>query len=302
METSKPEAQAIIEFAERVLEPSDVELETEGQKVVAVPKGVELKSLKAFHDEWLPAPRRRQGVSIHKTLASLVDWVNRFKSEQSVLFADPGDAAKPVLQAVINYNPAGPVDDDDQKTDWGDHRGRYAFPLSDQWAAWKAVDGKKQTVREFSRFIERQIEDIGDPADAGKIAKQIPEKLGFALATPAQVLTLSKGLSLVVDHTVTNVFDPNTGEMRLQFEQKHKDHTGKPLDPIKAFLLLIPVFQGGTVYPVGVRLLYEVDEGSVLFTTQLYREDLFFKDAFETACEVARGATQLPLYFGSPEQ
>jgi uncharacterized protein YfdQ (DUF2303 family) len=268
------------------------------RSVLIVPKGKEVRSLKPLLDEYLTVPERRRGVSTHKTLLSLIEHANRFKSEHSVLFADPGDRASvnPVLLSVLNYNPAG-----DALTGHGDHRGRYSFPLSEQWKAWKAIDGKPKNVRDFSNFLERQIEDLGDPASPGKIAQQIPDRLGYRLATPTDVLKLSKGLSLVVDHTVTNIVDNTTGETKLQFEQAHKDKAGKPLEVIKAFVLNIPVFESGALYTVGVRLTYEVQGETVAFTCHLYREDLYFKDAFENACEEARRGTSLPLFFGSPE-
>lgn len=300
MEKQQAEAAVVAELAKELAlsEEIDLELDAELPKALILPHGKQVVSLKPYLDEIRPVPERRKGTSTHKTLLSLIEHANRFKSEHSVLFADPGDRASvnPVLLAVLNYYPQG-----DSKTGWGDHRARYAFPLSEQWKAWKAIDGKPLDVRKFSTFLEKQIEDLADPADAGKIAKQIPERLGYRLATPTEVLKLSKGLSLVVDHTVTNIVDPTSGEMKLQFEQAHKDKAGKPMDVVKAFLLNIPIFESGAVYGVGARLTYEVDGEKVSFTVHLYREDLYFKDAFDIACEEARRGTALPLFIGSPE-
>ena len=297
MENVKAEADAVADRVLSLAEHELLELNDE-VKVLVLPKGKEAVSIKPLLDQYLETPERRKGTSTHKTLVSLVDHALRFKSEHSVLFANPGDrvSVDPVLLAVLNYNPAG-----DSKTGWGDHRARYSFPLSEQWKAWKAIDGKPLNVRQFSNFLEKQVEDLADPADAGGIAKQIPDRLGYRFATPAELLKLSKGLSLVVDSTVTNIVDPTTNEMKLQFETTHKDKVGKPLEVVKAFLLMIPVFESGTFYGVGARLTYEVKDDAVTFTVHLYREDLYFKQAFEESCEEARRATSLPLFFGTPE-
>jgi hypothetical protein len=267
---------------------------------IVVPQGRKAESLKPLLDEYLKAPERRKGTSVHKTLKSLIDHVQAFGTKDAVLFADPGDGLgkDAVILALLNYNPATK---NDREANWGDHRARYSVPLSDEWKAWKAIDGKNLDQRTFARFLETRIEDLADPATAGLIAKQIPEKLGLSFATPTAMLQFSKGLEVRVGRTVSSSYDPSTGEQLLHFEEKHTDKHGGALNPPKAFLLNIPVFQQGTVFPVGARIMYAVEGSAAAYSVHLYREDLYFKAAFEEACNKASADLAVPLFIGSPE-
>ena len=68
-----------------------------------------------------------------------------------------------------------------------------------------------------------------------------------------------------------------------------------------AFLLAIPVFRGGDLYQIAVRLRYRVQGGAVSWSFELHGADRSFDHAFREACEDARARTELPLFYGQPE-
>jgi uncharacterized protein YfdQ (DUF2303 family) len=295
------ENQALIEFATNQLgfEVEHVEDPREPDSTIplaVVPKGKELKSLKPFFDEYLTQPERRKGRAALRTLDSLIDHANRFKDEDSVLFAVP-DEKSPQLIAVIDYHRKGYAG----RPRYGEHRGMYAFPLSEQWEAWNKIDGLPLDLTTFAEFLEDHVEDIVDPGGfkADSPTKLLADKLGVALASPAAVISASRGLSIHVKHDVSESRTLETGECVLNFTETHEPKGGVKIPA--AFAISIPVFRAGVPYYVAVRLRYRISGAKVTWICSLYRTDVVFDAAFTEACTKAQTATGLPLLYGTPE-
>lgn len=95
---------------------------------------------------------------------------------------------------------------------------------------------------------------------------------------------------------------PSTGEARIHFEETHAGEDGGELRVPGGFALGIPVFRGGDLYQVPVRLRYRVSKGAILWSIALHRTDRVFDHAFEQACRLVEEATGLPIYQGRPER
>ena len=63
----------------------------------------------------------------------------------------------------------------------------------------------------------------------------------------------------------------------------------------------IPVFEGGDLFQVLVRLRYRIVERTVRWILEPHDMKRVFDVAFEAACEEARDKTVLPLFYGTPE-
>lgn len=281
--------------------------------VAVLPQGIRIESVKKYMDEYRLAPERKKGTAHLGDLASFIAMVNRFKDENSTIFARP--APTPSLLAVFNYNEATDVvridpekEPGDQVTHiegkprFGDHRADYIFPLSEEWKTWNAQDGEPLTQEAFAAFIE---DHIGDVADSGAASNELSafffEKLGVTFASPARLIELSRGLSVRVGQKVRNAQNLATGEAQVQFIEEHNDESGGPLKVPGAFLLAIPVFQFGPLYQVAARLRYRVSGGNIVWFFELHRADRIFDHAFKEACETAKKDTSLPLFIGAPE-
>lgn len=271
--------------------------------VLALPKGMALHSVKELLDEYRTAPERRKGTARLADLDSFIAHANRFKDEDSALFADPSPTS-PTLTSVIDYHHAGVEDleDCDVRARFGEHRGVYAFPLSEAWEAWTKSNKTQMTQGDFAAFVEDRLPDIGDPGDAGDSAKALAGQLGASYATPSRLLDLSRGLSVRVGARVTNAQNLSTGEATMVFEASHQDEKGAPLRVPSAFLVSLPVFRSGALYQLAVRLRYRLNGGQVVWWFELHRPDRVFDHAFAEACEKAAKETGLPLYLGSPER
>ena len=109
--------------------------------LVSVPKGRTVQDLTpALHAiAERVKPFHRKGTARLETLASLVDWANRFKGDTSALFANP-DMTAPSLTCIADYHDQGPGTIDPNSGDGTarhcHHRGLYKFPLSEEWKTW----------------------------------------------------------------------------------------------------------------------------------------------------------------------
>jgi uncharacterized protein YfdQ (DUF2303 family) len=257
---------------------------------------VRLESIAKFFDEYREKPRRRVGTANLADLSSLIDHVNRFKDPDSLIFADT-DREHPSMTAVLDYNRQGAAGD----PRFGQHRSRYAFPVSDAWKSWTGASGEGMDQATFAEFIETHLVDAIEPSLASESAKQFAEKNGVTFATPSRLLELSRGLSFSVGHKIAQTINLQSGEKQIQFTEEHSDQSGAPLKVPGAFIVGIPVFRADVRYQVCVRLRYRKNGGGLTWFMELWRHDEVFDAAILQACEVVKAGTGLPLLVGTPE-
>lgn len=306
------DAQAIIQMVERLSQPTQIQLEEDEQgrpRVVALPRGLVIHSLKPFEDERRSAPERREGTATHTTLESFCAGVERFADEDSALFADDNPRA-PRLLAVFDYHEGNRRNDDGIVVSFGAprfgrHRAAYSFPVSPEWQAWTRIGERELSQRELCEFLEEHVVDVIDPArleeESVDKTKALVGQLGITLASPSQVITLARGLEIKVDTKIIQTVNLSSGESEFTFEETHRDKSGAAVRVHRGFAVHIPVFRGGDAYVLVVRLTYRKRNEGIAFKLTLQRADQAFRDAFEEAATVAQDRTGVPLFYGSPE-
>lgn len=257
---------------------------------------VRLVSLKAFVDEYREKPVRRTGVARMLDPASLIGHINRFKDEDSAVFADT-NRTRPSLTAVLDYHKQGASG----APRFGVHRSQYAFPLSVEWEAWTKANGADMDQVNFAEFIEDHLLDVIDPKIASDKAKEFADKCMVEFAGPSKLLELSRGLSINVGVKLANQVNLQSGEKQIQFEETHTNRDGKMLKVPGAFLIGIPVFRADARYEVCVRLRYRTGAAGLTWCMDLWRHEEVFDHAILQACELVKKETGLPLFVGTPE-
>lgn len=253
-----------------------------------------LGSVKALAEEWRLHPERKTGTAKVDTLESFIDLSNRHKTVESAIFAST-DWQKPTLTAVIDYHHnASP------RADWCKHRVHYAFPASEQWKTWVAMNGKTMSQADFAAFIEDNIADLSSPQVME--VTEFEGKFMTKIATPSELITLSRGLQVHVSSKAANAVTLQSGEGEIVWNEVHNDATGKKLVVPGLFMLQIPLFHMGEAQRVPVRLRYRVREGTVTWLYQMWRPDIAVTERVLEDFEKATGATALPGFIGSPEQ
>lgn len=307
-ETRGSDAKAIIEAIERLKGHEAIE-GVEDAIIVSSHTGQSVVDLRPMLDKRLERPRRAHGTSQHTTIESIIRHANRQKIDRSAIFASD-DPRSPSLTVVYNYDdtPSGQSEADSgeptsERADYRDHRAHYAFPLSEEWLAWAAVSGENAWLPQaaFAELIESRILDVLDPERVPEGAKDTAVRLGFELATPASLMSCSRGISVNATRAVTQTVNLSTGETEISFAETHAGKGGARVIVPQSFALQLPVFRGGEKFVVLARLRYREADGTVRWGVRLHRPDICFRTAFTEACERAAKETALPLFYGSPE-
>jgi uncharacterized protein YfdQ (DUF2303 family) len=257
---------------------------------------VKLESVKKYLDEYRSPIERRKGTATMGDLASLIEHTNRFKDADSVVFANT-DRAQPSITAVLDYHRAG----HDSEARHGEHRSKYAFPLSTEWREWTGLNKKEMTQAAFAEFIESHIVETIDPAQALPSAAMFANMSGLTFATPSKLMELSRGLSITVEAKVANIVNLKSGEKQIRFSETHVGENGEELKIPSAFLIAIPVFRGEDRYQMVVCLRYRKREGALVWIMELHRYEETLDAAIKESCDLVKKETGLPLLVGTPE-
>jgi uncharacterized protein YfdQ (DUF2303 family) len=305
------DVQAAIAALER-REHKLVEVDYGGLRIpfAVLPAGVKVETLKPLIDQWRPVPERMRGRVQLNELDSLAAFVNRHKRDESIIFVDDSDLTAPTIEVIFDaHQPesvrlAPPMVEGAMPAEpspgWQDFRATYAFPLTPAWKAWFEAAGKWLSQAAFASFLEERIDEVLDPSDPGEPAKVMAEKLGFQLAGAGKLLEVSRGLQLRVNQHVVSAQNLSTGEVQVVFDEKHEDSKGGPLKVPGGFAIAVPVFRGGALYRIPVRLRYRTDGGRVVWQLLPHRLDQVFENAIEGAAQGLREKTALPVLRGKP--
>lgn len=285
--------------------------------IIATHGNTALHGLKCYIDEYAKRPDRRVGTDKVLDLVSLVEWTNRHKDAGSVVFCDTSRDAPKLLTIVdyhhaVNTDPAvEPPRDGDDTARFAKYRALYEFPLSEQWKAWKKVDGVAMDQADFAEFLEDRVldliaPDISQDGDGNEIKKLPPQvaqllaHLGGRCAFPQDIITLSRGLEITANSKTATRIDVQTGEGSLIFEESHVGADKQKVQVPKLFMICIPVFDRSPyLYRIPVRIRYRLTGGIKWIFTMFGADDVIDQAIAEAAGHVAE-KTELPLFKGVP--
>jgi uncharacterized protein YfdQ (DUF2303 family) len=266
--------------------------------------------LRDLAERWRAFPERRKGVAKVSTLQSFIDLLNRQKSEHSVIFATTSWPS-PSLTAVVDYNgivnaaEGKPAENEARagitspKPGYGQHRIQYPFPLTDEFQAWAKQDGKPMTQAEFAAFIEERVAELATPTQEEDT--QLGQLFSTKMATPADMLMLSRGLEINVAGKVKENVRLSSGEGEIIFVEEHLGSNGQKIVVPGLFMVSVPAFLDGEAVRLPARLRYRVSAGSVTWFYQLYRWKELLRERVVADLKKATDNTKLPAYEGSPE-
>lgn len=252
----------------------------------------EAKSAQAIIETFRTKPRAKVGTARALTLKAFIELTNRHKTAASAVFADT-NWKNPSFQSVIDYHEIEGAADNLK------HRIAYAFPASEEWKAWVAQNGEPMGQGDFAAFLEDRIADLAAPTVQEK--NDLERNFGTTIATPAELIQLSRGLQVNVDSVVKNVVNLASGEAQVAFEETHTDGDGKPLKVPGLFMLAIAPFFMGEKVSLPVRLRYRKSGQKIIWFYQMYRPDQFVTERVRDDLITVADETELPTFEGSPE-
>lgn len=292
-----------VELVEEYVQPEIKSLEEPGTGVKALAlvskDGLSPVPASTFDDS-RSKPRFRTGTAVLLDLDSFIAHTNRFKDDDSIVFAD-NSRTKPSLNSVLDYHRVGATGD----PAFLQHQGKFNFPLSDEWKAWVEADANPMKMREFAAFLEDRIIDVLPTTglELNDDQQRFVATLGGErrIADPASLMALATGLQVFENSEVSSAVKLSSGEAKMTFTSQHVDAQGGELKVPSLFVLGIPVFVNGPAYQILVRLRYRKIGADLVFFTEMWRTDRVFDHAFDEAVAQVASETSLPVLLGKPE-
>lgn len=274
-----------------------VALMPNGNEVLVLHKDFKAIDTKELMAQWEPRPTRRSGDYKMGRDFSFIQFVNRFKSADSVVYGHAeisGKTASVEFTAVLNEHPEG---DNDGMAGHGDFRVSYYPKVSKELLAWLKNDGDMMGQGDFARFVEDHVHEMADPFMLGEDAVgELGRTLTGKGADPINMLEISRGIEANVDEQVKSSLRLASGEVQVQYTSEHKDSSGQPLKLPSWFLIRLPVFQGGEPVIIPVRFRYRITAGSIKYGYELFRIEQTFDKVFDDLCKAIADGTELPLF------
>lgn len=225
-----------------------------------------------------------------QTVNSLIDYVNRFKNHDTVLFAD---IAKNSIQAIIDYHkmpganiadaPAvpteGPRSDYDARARLNQHLATLALPFSEEWSTWTRVSDKLMSHRDFAAFLEENQIDVVSPPGG-------------------DLLELCRDLQVI--NNVNFSSSVRHGDYNKVSYAKENDATAKGEVQLPVSIALaIPVYFGEPRVNVQAFIRRKIDDGHLLLGVKLTRVENIRQDEFHRIVEGVQAGTESQTMYGS---
>lgn len=255
-------------------------------------KEQQFKSAKSLIEDFRVAPQRRKGIAIADTLQSFIHLTNRHKDDQSALFGR-SIWPSPSLTAVLNYDAAG------ADARFGDHRIVYEFPLTEEFKAWVEFNAQPMDQETFAAFLEEHAAELAAPMDGER--SEYERLFNETMATPMDVLLLSRHLEVNVNAKAKQGVRLQTGERVVEFSEEHVNAKGEAVQIPGIFMVSVPAFVDGEAVRIPARLRYRISGGSIKWFYQLYRWEFFLREQVQRDLSQASQETGLPAFEGKPE-
>ncbi len=218
-------------------------------------------------DELLPG-HIKQNVTL-QAVESLIDYANRFKGVNSVLFADIQASS---IAAILDYHgPEAPA--------FGAHKALMALPFSEEWRLWTGISGKLMGQLDFARFIEENGGDIEAPSGA-------------------DVLEAMRDLQAKRKVNFTKAVRTSSDNENFEFTDETEMKTRGGVEIPTRFLLNIPVYFGEAPTNIYAFLRWKLDDGQLTLGVTLNRPEHVRQAIFKQIVAEAALRTELPAMFG----
>jgi len=123
-------------------------------------------------------------------------------------------------------------------------------------------------------------------------------QLNLSLGNRLQLLTAARGMAVKVTEAVRSAVNTNDGSISVAYEQTHEAASKDPdLKVPTAFVIALPVFEGGAMFQLLTRLKYRKEGQSLKWSFDVYNLKRAVDVAFTSACDDVAAATGLPLYY-----
>lgn len=247
----------------------------DGRQFAFQPDGYTLKDI----SDPLRLPDRVRQVVTVDDRQSMTAFVNRFRSEHSVLIADFTALTISCVLDFHHHNQATPS----VAPAACDFRADFKLLPSEEFTRWDAMEGELHPQAKFAEFLDENASDICDP-------------------DPATMVEISRELEATIGAVFKSKVAPESGDRAFQYETETKTK-GDVIVP-KKFSLCIPLYNGEQPEILTARFRFRpTGEGlhlGFVWHRVEYQRRAFFNAiatqiAEDTGCPVFNGRAAAPL-------
>jgi hypothetical protein len=219
--------------------------------------------------EIAPKPAYAEARAAVHTTTSLINYLNRFKTADTMIFADL-QAHK--LVAVIDYHSAGSAAPGLRK-----HAVTLQLTHSNEWETWTEADDELYEQKKFARFLEENKLDVLSPAGGDLLEI---------------VLDMEKGVNMRVGRKMVSAGSDRGNE------GFSRDVDGTELPPV--WTLAIPVFTGEPNATITAYARDELDDGKLKVGFKLSKIENVKESELTRIALLVGTETSLPVVLGTP--
>lgn len=242
----------------------------DGRTHVALPERIKLHDI--TDPNRLPS-RVKQGVTVDDR-ASLSAYINRFKSDRSVIIAD-FDAL--TISARLDWHEHN-QGDDFPAPGHNAHAVALALRPSEEFARWNEMEGKIHPQADFARFLEENSVDVGTPE-------------------AATMIEISRDFEATVGQVYKSSVRLDNGDRKLVFESDTKVQEGVIIP--EKFTLQIPIYNGEDPEELTCLFRWRAQGGGTVgLGFQWHRVEYQRRAHFAQIATTASEETGLPVFMG----
>ena len=243
---------------------------------VIVPRDYKVESLRNL----MPPDRIRQNVVMLEA-GSFIDYVNRFKTDDTLIFADVTDQGASFI-AVLDYHSKAP----DLKVAYACHNARFGTVRTREFNDWMAADGKKMDQIAFATFLE----------EAQKV---------FVSPSGADLLEIVKSLEGHSDARFNSAIRLDSGARKFTFDEdvvvKGNATTVQGGVEIPAMIKAgISPFEGTDAWEINARLKYRIENRKLVLWYETINPHRIVRDAVVMITEQIAEKTKIIPLIGRP--
>ncbi|GAA5231786.1 DUF2303 family protein [Verticiella sediminum] len=254
-------------------------------RLIAVPEGYHIETDEALR-KLEDTPRRKIGSVALRTPESFIEYVNRHKQPETLLYTTVDATAMPPLNMTAIFNEHAPGEYLDSPAGWCDFRAEFAPKVAFEWATWTKQDRKPMNQAEFAEFIENNIKDIATQE-------------GFPTGTAMHQLATK--FEITSDKRIRSAVRVQSGGVDIEYVDNEDAETTSRMQSFDRFQLGIPAFWQGQAYRLEARLRYRLREGKLTLWYELVRPDLVLDAAVETMVADIVAGTDTQVLYGAPK-
>ena len=265
------EAQTIADLAVKAGAEPKVVVTPSGRTFLVTPDGHEAKEVTQANAVPPILPGQIEQTVTLQTVDSLVDYVNRFKGEDTLLFAD---IASNSIVALIDYHghdkPAHVL-----------HSAKLSLPYSEEWRTWTQADKRLVPQLEFARFLEENAADVAAPSGA-------------------DLLEACRDLHAVRRVNFKKAVRTATDNESFEYTDETEARTAGGLELPTKFLLRLPVYFDHATTDLYAFLRWKLDDGSLSLGIALHRAEHVRQAIFRQIVQDVASRTDRGAVFGRP--